>query len=55
MTNLKHGFSVGLAAATLLATLPFFIGGALLYVPGLAPLIVQAEILCGTEPGGIMR
>jgi hypothetical protein len=50
MTNLKHGFSVGLAAATLLATLPFFIGGALLYVPGLAPLIVQSGIVPGTGP-----
>ena len=50
MTNLKHGFSVGLAAATLLATLPFFIGGALLYVPGLAPLITQAGIVPGTGP-----
>ena len=50
MTNLKHGFSVGLAVATLLATLPFFIGGALLYVPGLAPIIVQAGIVPGTGP-----
>ena len=50
MTNLKHGFSVGLAATTLLATLPFFIGGALLYVPGLAPPIVQAGIVPGTGP-----
>ena len=36
--------------ATLLATLPFFIGGALLYVPGLAPIIVQAGIVPGTGP-----
>jgi hypothetical protein len=50
MTNLKHVFSVGLAAATVLAALPFFIGGALLYVPGLAPLIVQAGIVPGTGP-----
>jgi hypothetical protein len=50
MTNLKHLFSVGLAAATVLAALPFFIGGALLYVPGLAPLIVQAGIVPGTGP-----
>lgn len=54
MTNLKHGFSVGLAAATLLATLPFFIGGALLYVPGLAPLIVQAGIVPGTGPAWLI-
>jgi hypothetical protein len=50
MTNLKHLFSVGLAAATVLAALPFFIGGALLYVPGLAPLIVQAGIVPGSGP-----
>ena len=50
MTNLKHLFSVGLAAATVLAALPFFLGGALLYVPALAPLIVQAGIVPGTGP-----
>jgi hypothetical protein len=50
MTNLKHILSVGLAAATLLAVLPFFIGGALLLLPGLAPLIVQAGIIPGTGP-----
>ena len=33
----------------------FFIGGALLYVPELAPLIVETRILYRTEPGGIMR
>jgi hypothetical protein len=32
----------------------FFIGGALLYVPGLAPPIVQSGIVPGTGPGGIM-
>jgi hypothetical protein len=50
MTNLKHLFSVGLAAATVLAALPLFIGGALLYVPVLAPLIVQVGIVPGTGP-----
>jgi hypothetical protein len=50
MTNLKHILSVGLAAAALLAVLPFFVGGALLYLPGLAPLIVQAGIVPGTGP-----
>jgi hypothetical protein len=50
MTNLKQVLSVGLAAATVLAALPFFIGGVLLYVPGLAPLIVQAGIVPGTGP-----
>ncbi len=50
MTNLKHILSVGLAAAAFLAALPFFVGGALLYVPALAPLIVQAGIIPGTGP-----
>jgi hypothetical protein len=50
MTDLKYVLSVGLGAATVLAALPFFIGGALLYVPGLAPLIVQAGIVPGTGP-----
>jgi hypothetical protein len=50
MTNLKQILSVGLAAAAVLAALPFFIGGALLYVPSLAPLIVQAGIVPGTGP-----
>ena len=50
MTNLKYILSVGLAAATALAALPFFIGGALLYVQGLAPLILQAGIVPGTGP-----
>jgi hypothetical protein len=50
MTNLKHVLSVVLAAATLLAVLPFFVGGALLLLPGLAPLIVQAGIVPGTGP-----
>jgi hypothetical protein len=50
MTNLKYILSVGLAAATALAALPFFIGGALLYMQGLAPLILQAGIVPGTGP-----
>ena len=50
MTNLKYILSIGLAAATALAALPFFIGGALLYVQGLAPLILQAGIVPGTGP-----
>jgi len=50
MTNLKYILSVGLAVATALAALPFFIGGALLYVQGLAPLILQAGIVPGTGP-----
>jgi tellurite resistance protein TehA-like permease len=41
---------VGLAAAAVLAALPFFVGGALLYAPALAPLIVQAGIIPGTGP-----
>jgi hypothetical protein len=50
MTNLKYILSVGLAATTALAALPFFIGGTLLYVQGLAPLILQAAIVPGTGP-----
>ena len=50
MTNLKHVLSVGLAAATLLTVLPFFVGEVLLHVPALAPLIVQAGIVPGTGP-----
>ena len=41
---------MALAGAAVLATLPFFVGGALLYVPALAPLIVQAGIIPGTGP-----
>jgi hypothetical protein len=48
--NSKHILSVGLAAASVVAALPFFIGGALLYVQGLAPLILQAGIVPGTGP-----
>jgi hypothetical protein len=50
MTNLKHILSVGLAAGALIAALPFFVGGALLLLPGLAPLILQAGIVPGTGP-----
>jgi len=50
MTNLKYILSVGLAVATALAALPFFIGEAILYVQGLAPLILQAGIVPGTGP-----
>lgn len=50
MTNLKRVLSVGLAAAKLLAVLPFFAGGVLLLLPGLAPLIMQAGIVPGTGP-----
>jgi hypothetical protein len=50
MKNLKHILSMGLAAAAVIAALPFFVGGALLYVPALAPLIVQAGIIPGTGP-----
>jgi hypothetical protein len=50
MTNLKRILSVGLAAGVLLAALPFFVGGALLLLPGLAPLILQAGIVPGTGP-----
>jgi hypothetical protein len=50
MTNLKHVLSVGLAAATLLAVLPFFAGGVLLLQPALAPLVVQIGLVPGTGP-----
>jgi hypothetical protein len=50
MTNLKHVLSVALAAATLVAVLPFFIGEVLLLIPALAPIIVQAGIVPGTGP-----
>jgi hypothetical protein len=50
MTNLKHVLSVGLAAATLLAVLPFFAGGVLLLQPSFAPLLVQTGLVPGTGP-----
>jgi hypothetical protein len=50
MTNLKHVLSVGLAAATLVAVLPFFAGGVLLYQPLIAPLLVQIGLVPGTGP-----
>lgn len=50
MTNLKHALSVGLAAATLLAVLPFFAGGVLLYQPSIAPLLVQMGLVPGAGP-----
>jgi hypothetical protein len=42
MTNSKHILVVGLAAATLLAVLPFFVGSVLLLQPSFAPLAAQA-------------
>jgi hypothetical protein len=50
MTNRKYVLSIGLAAGTLLAVLPFFVGGALLLVPALSSLIVQSGIVPGTGP-----
>jgi hypothetical protein len=50
MTNSKHVLSVGLAAAALVAVLPFFAGGLLLLQPGIAPLLAQLGFVPGTEP-----
>jgi hypothetical protein len=50
MTNKKYVLSVGLAAATLLAVLPFFAGGVLLLQPSFAPLLVQTGLVPGTGP-----
>jgi hypothetical protein len=50
MTNPKHVLSLGLAAATFLAVLPFFAGGVVLYLPSVAPLLVQTGLVPGTGP-----
>jgi hypothetical protein len=43
-TNSKHILSVGLAAATLLAVLPFFAGSVLLLQPSFAQLAEWKEM-----------
>ncbi|HJU95412.1 MAG TPA: hypothetical protein VJ643_05210 [Nitrososphaera sp.] len=43
MPNLKNVLSVGLAAATLAAVFPFFVGGALLLLPSLTELVVRGS------------
>lgn len=50
MTNPRNVLSIGLAAASLSLVLPFFAGGALLLIPQLAPLVVQAGLVPGSGP-----
>ena len=50
MTNQRNVLSIGLAAASLALVLPFFAGGALLLIPELAPLVVQAGLVPGSGP-----
>jgi hypothetical protein len=49
-TKSKHILSVGLAAATLLAVLPFFAGSVLLLQPSLAQLAAQIGLVPGAGP-----
>jgi hypothetical protein len=46
-TNSKHILSVGLAAASLVAVLPFFAGSVLLLEPLFAALAVQLGLVPG--------
>jgi hypothetical protein len=50
MKNSKHVLAVGLAAATLIAVLPFFAGSVLLLQPSLASLLAQAGLVPGAGP-----
>ena len=49
-TNSKRALSVGLAAATLLAVLPFFAGSVLVLQPSFARLAVQIGLVPGAGP-----
>ncbi|HZA99775.1 MAG TPA: hypothetical protein VE308_02000 [Nitrososphaera sp.] len=49
-TNSKHILSVGLAAATLLAVLPFFAGSVLLLQPSLGQLAARIGLVLGAGP-----
>jgi hypothetical protein len=49
-TNSKHILSVGLAAATLVAVLPFFAGSLLLLLPSFAQLAAQIGLVPGAGP-----
>jgi hypothetical protein len=49
-TNSKYILSVGLAAATLIAVLPFFAGSVLLLQPSLAQLAAQIGLVPGAGP-----
>jgi hypothetical protein len=50
MTNSKHILAVGLAAATLVAVLPFFAGSVLLLQPSFAALAAQIGLVPGAGP-----
>ena len=50
MKNPKRILSVGLAAATFIIVLPFFVGGVLILQPQLAPLVLQAGLAPGSGP-----
>ena len=49
-TNSKHIVSVGLAATSLVAVLPFFAGSVLLLEPSFAALAVQLGLVPGAGP-----
>jgi hypothetical protein len=49
-TNSKHILSVGLAAATLIAVMPFFAGSVLLLQPSHAQLAAQIGLVPGVGP-----
>jgi hypothetical protein len=49
-TNSKHILSVGLAAASLVAVLPFFAGSVLLLQPSFAALAAQIGLVPGAGP-----
>jgi hypothetical protein len=50
MTNSKHVLAVGLAAASLIAVLPFFAGSVLLLQPSFAQLAAQIGLVPGAGP-----
>lgn len=50
MKNSRHVLAVGLAAAAFAAVFPFFAGGVLLLLPGVAPFVVQAGLVPGAGP-----
>jgi hypothetical protein len=50
MTNSKHILAVGLAAASLIAVLPFFAGSVLLLQPSFAALAAQVGLVPGAGP-----
>ncbi len=49
-TNSKHILSVGLAAASLIAVLPFFVGSMLMLQPSFAALAAQIGLVPGAGP-----